>query len=230
MSEIVYLNGNLVSTEQAAITPSDQGFLYGAGLFETMRAYEDRIFMLDRHLERLTSSAHVFGLENLENARLKEACLSVITANRLRNARVRLTVTFGSTPFPSISGPPTILAQAQPYQPPSAEKYRTGYRVMVSGQSRYSRSLLLRHKTTCYLDCLLARKKAVSEGNDEALFVNEAGNLTESSTGNLFMVGLDGTLVTPPIEAGLLPGITRRFILETAEKIRQGAFGSPTAG
>ncbi len=220
MSEVVYLNGRLIKTGQAWIAPSDQGFLYGAGVFETMRTYNGCIFLLDRHLERLVSSAHVIGLANIDPAGLKEACCSVVASNRLGSARVRLTVSRGRlSPFTSISGTPTILVQAQRYEPPGTEKYRLGYRAVLSTQPRYSKSMLVRHKTTNYLECLLARAQALGEGNDEALFINEAGNLTEGTASNLFLADRDGTLFTPPLDAGLLPGITRRFMLELAAKI-----------
>ena len=219
MSEIVYLNGRLVKIDEAGIEPTDQGFLFGAGLFETMRAYNGCIFLLGRHIKRLISSAHVLGIAEIDSAGLEEACRSVISANRLASARVRLTVSRGtSNSFPPTSGPPTILVQAQVYEPPASEKYRTGYRAALSAHPRYSRSMLVRHKTTNYLECLLARSGAVSQGNDEALFINESGNLTEGSASNIFLIDPDGKLITPPLDAGLLPGITRLLTLEMATK------------
>jgi len=159
-------------------------------------------------------------MENLDAGKLEEACRSVVAANGLANVRVRLTVSRGiSKVFPKASGPPTVLAQVQPYMPPSPEKYQLGYRAKVSGIRRYSGSSLVRHKTTSYLECLLARKQADAEGYDEALFLNEKDNLTEGSTSNLFLVYGDGTLRTPPLDAGLLPGITRQFVMGLAVKL-----------
>ena len=220
MSEVVYLNGKLVELAQALIEPSDQGFLYGAGLFETMRTYNGCIFLLDRHLERLVSSSHVVGIANINPAVLERACRSVISANQLESARVRLMVTRGSlSSFSSASGSPTVFVQAQRYEPPTAEKYHLGYRVTVSIHPRYSKSTLVCHKTTNYLECLLARVAAISDGNDEALFINEAGNLTEGTASNLFLCDYGGILFTPSLDTGILPGITRRFLLEIAAKM-----------
>jgi len=220
MGEIIHLNGRLLSAGEAGIDPSDQGFLYGAGLFETMRAYSGCIFLLDRHINRLLSSAQAIGVENIEAAKLDEACRSVVAANGLHNARVRLTVSRGKSKlFPAAWGQPTVLAQAQPFMPPPPEKYRLGYRTKVSRVRRYSGSPLVRHKTTSYLECLLARTQVEAESYDEAMFLNERGNLAEGSTSNLFLVSSNETLRTPPLGAGLLPGITRQFVLEIAGKL-----------
>lgn len=220
MGEIVHLNGRLVKIEEAGIGPSDQGFLYGAGLFETMRAYDGGIFLLGKHLERLAASARVIGVESLGTAPLKEACRSVVAANKLESARIRLTVSRGnSKSFPSSVGQPTVLAQAQPYTPPAPEKYRAGYRAAISPFRHFSQSLLVRHKTTSYLECLLARLQAEEKGYNEAIFLNERGDISEGSSSNLFFVQKDGLLVTPPVGSGLLPGITREFILKMASGV-----------
>jgi branched-subunit amino acid aminotransferase/4-amino-4-deoxychorismate lyase len=217
MGEIVHLNGRLVKIEEARIDASDQGFLYGAGLFETMRAYDGGIFLLEKHLERLAASARVIGLESLAIAPLGEACRSVVDANKLGSARVRLTVSRGnSKSFPLSFGPHTVLARAQPFTPPAPEKYRAGYWAGISPFRHFSLSLLVRHKTTSYLECLLARLQAEEKGYNEAIFLNERGDISEGSACNVFFVQKDGLLVTPPVESGLLPGITREFILKIA--------------
>ncbi len=210
MDEFVYLNGEIIPAEQAVIRADDQGFLYGAGIFETMRAYGGSIFLLERHVQRLLASAPLLGISGFDAATLQQACRDTVAANRLESARVRLTVSQGTLKRP------TILVQAQPYKPPVPEKYRDGYRAVVSSQPRYSRSLVISHKTTNYLECLLAREQARESGFDEALFLNEAEYLTEGAASNIFVVLKDGRLVTPPVEAGLLTGITRGFVLELA--------------
>ena len=220
MGEIVYLNGRLLDANQAKIDPAVQGFLYGAGLFETMRAYSGRIFLLNRHLERLLASARALDIEGLDAGEMEEACRSVVAANKLDSARVRLTVSRGiAKTFTSAPGPPTVLIQARLFTPPLPEKYRQGYRVQISGIRRCSGSLLVCHKTTSYFDCLLARTRAAAASYDEALFLNEKDHLTEGSISNLFLVSGDGTLYTPPLDAGLLPGITRGLVLELAAEL-----------
>jgi branched-chain amino acid aminotransferase len=217
MRNTVYLNGQILPAGEARIDPSDQGFLCGAGLFETMRAYGGRIFLLDKHVRRLLVSARVFGIGSLDESELECACSSVVEANKLDSARIRLTVSRGEGT--GAKGRPTVLVQARPYTSPASEKYRTGFRAVISEARRHSKSLLVRHKTTSYVECVMARELAVSAGYDEALFLNEAGNLTEGSISNLFLVDKNGKLVTPPLEAGLLAGVTRGWVLETAETL-----------
>jgi branched-subunit amino acid aminotransferase/4-amino-4-deoxychorismate lyase len=216
--ELIYLNGKITSAADVGISPSDQGFLYGAGLFETMRAYEGCIFLLESHLHRLISSASAIGIEGLDVGKLDEACRSVVAANRLDSARVRLTVSTGPETLFSTSKIPTIMARAIPYTPPLPDKYHDGYRATVSSLSRFSQSILVRHKTTSRLDCVMARAQANAMGFDEALFLNENGNLTEGSVSNLFLIGAYKTLMTPPLGDGLLPGITRQLVLELSTK------------
>jgi branched-chain amino acid aminotransferase len=216
--ELVYLNGALLSVDEAKINPFDQGFLCGAGLFETMRVYSGCIFLLERHLKRLNSSACAIGLGRLDPDELGEACRSVVAANRLDGALIRLTVSAGPEASPSTSKRPTTLVRATPYTPPSPEKYHNGCKATVSFIRRFSQSILVRHKTTSRLDCVMARARANAMGYDEALFLNEIGNLTEGSVTNLFLVSADKVVVTPPLGDGLLPGITRQCVLELAVK------------
>ena len=96
MEEIVYLNDSLVSRDEAKISVSDHGLLYGYGLFETMRAYNGNIFLLDRHINRLRSSAEIIGLGTaLQKIDVAQACMETLKANNLSDARLRLTVTGG---------------------------------------------------------------------------------------------------------------------------------------
>jgi branched-chain amino acid aminotransferase len=116
MKEIVYLNGHLINADEAGINPADSGFLYGAGLFETMRAYSGKIFLLDRHIERLVSSAQALGIDAPDTDSLIHACNTAVAANELESARVRLTVTSGNSGKVSVLQP-TVLVQPKPYTP-----------------------------------------------------------------------------------------------------------------
>ncbi len=220
MEEIVYLNGSLIPRSQALISVYDHGFLYGYGLFETMRAYNGKIFLLDRHLTRLQSSAKSIQLDaSFADIDLGKACIDTLKANGLREARLRLTVTRGeadSFANPVITCKPTVLVTAKGYSAMPEEIYNKGYRVGISSFGRYSQSLLSRHKSTNFLNNILARMEVEASGLDEALLLNENGCLTEGSISNIFFISSDSSLVTPSLQSGILPGITRMVVMELA--------------
>lgn len=224
MDEIIYLNGQLERRLEAKLSPFDHGFLYGYGLFETMRAYNGHIFRLDSHLTRLRCSAESIGLTHgvlaTEEGKLslKAACTATLEANELTDARIRLTVTAGEgdmTPDPRTCSNPTVLVTARRLDPLPPEKYETGFKATISSLRRNSRSPLSRLKSTCYMENILARMTARASGYDEAIFLNEQGSLAEGSTTNIFLVS-NGELITPSSESGVLPGITREAVLEIA--------------
>ncbi len=220
MSEIVYLNGSLVPRSQASISALDYGFLYGFGLFETMRAYGGRVFRLDSHLSRLAHSAEILGLP-IGSLDLKSAVMDTIQANQLGEARIRITISIGEgeiAPDPSTCNKPTVLILAGHYQPYPERVYQKGFRAIVSSIRRNSQSPLSRLKSANYLESMLARQEARAAGVDEALCLNEKGLLAEASMSNIFLV-TDGILRTPGQESGILPGITRETVLELASQL-----------
>ncbi len=222
MEEIVYLNGSLIPRSQARVSAFDQGFLYGYGLFETMRAYHGTIFLLGRHLKRLLDSAVVIGLgSELADVNLGKACIDTLTANGLQDARLRLTVSRGevdSFPGANIGAMPTVLVTARRYSALSAQVYNKGFRAGISSLRRYSQSPLSRLKSANYLLSVLVKTEAGAAGLDESLLLNEHGLLTEGSISNVFFVSPAG-LVTPPEESGILPGITRGVVKELADTL-----------
>jgi branched-chain amino acid aminotransferase group I len=238
MAEIIYLNGHLVPRSEARLSPFDHGFLYGYGLFETMRAYDGHIFRLDRHLSRLRRSADTLGLaydvtasrspdsERNEKEReakqsLEAACMETLRANKLKDARVRLAISAGEgdmTPDPTTCSGPTVLITAKDFVPPPREKYELGFKAVLSSLRRNSHSPLSRLKSTCYLDNILARMEAKAAGCDEAILLNERGYLAEGSITNIFLVS-KGELITPSLETGVLAGITREAVLEIAQAL-----------
>jgi len=219
MEEIVYLNGSLVPRSQARISVFDHGFLYGYGLFETMRAYGGTIFRLENHLKRLLSSAKIIGLDSeLVDIDLGKACVDTLKANGLKDARLRLTVSRGevdSFPGSGVSTMPTVLVTARSYTPLSQEIYARGFRVGISSFRRYSQSPLSGLKSTNYMLSVMAKMESETAGLDETLLLNESGLITEGSISNVFFAA-SGSLVTPPLESGILPGITREVVLELA--------------
>jgi len=223
--EIVYLNGSLIPRSQARVSVFDHGFLYGYGLFETMRAYRGKIFLLERHIKRLLSSAELIGLSfRLAEIDLGKACIDTLRANGLEDARLRLTVSNGEAdalPWAGVSSTPTVLVTTTGYTAPAAPIYSQGFKAIVSSLCRYSQSPLSRLKSANYLLSVLAKMEAGAAGLDEALLLNEHGFIAEGSISNVFFANSQG-LVTPSLGSGILPGITREVVIEIAEALDLG--------
>ncbi|MCJ7764098.1 MAG: aminotransferase class IV [Dehalococcoidales bacterium] len=220
MKQIIYLNGNLVPLSQAGISPLDYGFLYGYGLFETMRAYGGFVFRLEKHLNRLSDSAERLGIP-MVTAGLKEAVTATLQANKLSDARIRITVSIGEggiAPDTRQCLKPTILIIAERYNPHPERVYSTGFKAIVSSLVRYSRSPISIIKSANYMENMLAKQEATAAGADEAVRRNEKGFLAEASMSNVFLIA-DGKLMTPPLESGILPGITREAVIELASRL-----------
>ena len=219
MEELVYLDGDIIPRSKAKLSPFDHGFLYGYGLFETMRAYNGSIFLIDRHLARLKQSAEALDMASrLAPFDLEKACYDVLRANKLAEARLRLTVSAGEgdiTPNPATCSGITVFIVVRKLMPLSPQSYESGFSAILASWRRNSQSPLSRLKTACYLENVLARQEARATGADEALLVNERGMLAEGSSTNIFLVN-KGVLVTPSTESGALPGITREAVLELA--------------
>jgi len=222
MKEIVYLNGDLIHLSQARLSPFDHGFLYGYGLFETMRAYNGSIFRLDRHLARLHRSAQTLAIAfQPDSFDLQKACYDILEANKLAEARLRLTLSAGEgdmTPNPDTCNRVTVFIAARRLVPLPPESYQSGFRASLSSLRRNSQSPLSRLKSTCYLENVLARQEARAAGADEALMLNERGLVAEGSISNIFLVK-GRLLLTPSVESGALPGITREVVLELAPSL-----------
>jgi 4-amino-4-deoxychorismate lyase len=224
MEEKIFLNGSLVPRGEARISVSDHGFLYGYGLFETMRAYHGKIFLLDRHLKRLLGAAETIGLSGLDANALKKACVATLAANNLEDARVRLTVTGGDKdafPWEDHGGQPTVVVTARAYHPFPAKKYESGFKIGIASVRRCRQSVVTTMKSTNYLINVMARKEAAARGLEEALLLNDDGYLAEGAGSNVFFVRAS-RLVTPALNSGILPGVTRGLIGELADNLGIG--------
>lgn len=222
MEEKVYLNGSLVPLSKAHVSVLDHGFLYGYGLFETMRAYNGKIFLLERHVKRLLNLAGIIGLgERLAGVNIGQACMDTLGANKLKEARIRVTVTGGEAdayPWSDTDGKPTVVITARKYKPFTAEKYKDGFKVGIASVRRSRESLIPTIKSTSYISSVLARKEVTAQGLDEALLLNDDGFIAEGATSNVFFVK-SLRLVTPSLESGILPGITRDLVIELADEL-----------
>ncbi len=220
MSAIFYLNGKLLPQHEAKISLLDYGFLYGYGLYETVRAYGKKAFRLDNHLARLKFSGEKLGIL-VHPGLLRDAVNDVIAANGFPQTRVRICVSAGEGSMkPDLDScrQPTIAVLAMKYSPPAPLKYKNGYRVITSGIRRNSRSPVTYHKSSNTMEGMMARRETIYAGADEAIFLNEKGNVTETAGCNIFTVR-NGTLFTPGYETGILPGVTRVVVFELATQL-----------
>ena len=217
----VWLNGSITDAEAARVPVTDRGLLYGDALFETFRTYSGVPFRLEGHLARLASSGQLFNLKlPLTAGEVRAIVGQLLSANRLTDAVVRLTVTRGTLEGPlgldEPQSPNVFITLREPAYPP--ELYRRGMKLVTATVRRNSLSPLSRHKTANYLDALLARREARSAGADEALMLDEAGNVAECTTANVFAVR-DDVVLTPPLGAPILPGVTRAVVLELCQRL-----------
>jgi branched-chain amino acid aminotransferase len=223
MEELVWLNGTLCPKKEAKIPIDDRGFLFGDGVFETMRSYGGKVFRLDKHLTRLFDSLAIVHLSiPYTSVELGKAVNDTLEANQLQEAYIRLTASRGQggrgIDLPEKSSP-TVLIVAREFVPYPPQVYREGMRVMISGIQQNLSSPTARIKSLNFLDHILARIEARERGLDEAILLNMDGFVCEGAVSNIFIVR-QGTLSTPDRESGILPGVTREVIIELA--LREG--------
>jgi branched-chain amino acid aminotransferase len=205
-------NGRTVPFEEVRIAPDDAGFLFGDGLFETLRVNDGQALDVPAHLDRLFTGLGRIGIDLPEDRDGLAEALAAIAAEAPRPvARLRLTVTRG-TGFV-----PTRLITAAPYQPPSEEAYRGGVAVVLLPDLRVdSKSPLAGLKSLCWQANRLALARAEAAGAFEALLLNERGLLAEGARSNVALALPEGTF-TPPVSDGCLPGTVRRRLLEAGK-------------
>jgi branched-chain amino acid aminotransferase len=206
----VWANGVLLDADAARISPFDHGVLVGDGVFETVRVYGGTPFAWRRHLDRLAHSARGLGLAVPDRDELRAAADSVLRANKLTEARLRITVTGGIAPLGSERGesPPTVIVAAsdiRPWPPTTA--------VVIAPWVRNERGATAGLKTISYAENVRALAYAQERGAGEAVFANTRGELCEATGSNVFVVH-DGSVLTPPADAGCLLGVTRALVLE----------------
>jgi len=217
--EKIFINGSIVSLDQARISVLDRGFLYGDGLFETMRAYGGEILRMKEHMERLFQGAKEIGLAlPYKREELGNAIKRILKMNRLSEAYIRLTVTRGISEPGLVSRSrslPTLVIVAKEFKALSSSEYRKGWKAIVVETRQNQASPLSRIKSLNFLNNILARIEAEEKRCDEGILLNTLGEVSEGSTSNIFLVKKDN-LITPEEESGLLPGITRGIVVELA--------------
>lgn len=219
----VYLNDKFVPQEEAVVSVFDHGFLYGDGVYETLRAYRGRVFQLAEHLARLERSASRIQLHlpvSLE--RLTDLVRESLSRNQLQEASLRITVSRGAGEIgldPALCKSPTLVILAKPFQPYPESLYADGVSVIVAKTRRnLPEALPPQVKSLNFLNNILAKMEAKAAGAHEALMLNHQGELTEGTTSNLFVVQR-GRVRTPAVECGILNGITRGLVLQLASEL-----------
>ncbi len=212
----MFVNGKLLDGAEAVISVFDHGLVTGDGVFESVLVHEGRTFALRRHLERLERSAAIIGLVPPPRSELEEAVQAVVEAAGLTRAKVRITVTAGHGPLGSSrdATPPSLVVAIAPLEGPGMPGVTpgSGAHVELVPWPRNERGILSGAKTISYVENVVALKWAADRGASEALFANLAGHLCEGTGSNVFVVHGD-KLLTPPLDAGCLAGVTRALVL-----------------
>lgn len=220
----IFLNDRFVRKEDALISVFDHGFLYGDGVYETLRSYGPHIFLLHEHLRRLYRSADLIGLtiplaEERWSSILAEAMRRNHVGQAGRDAYLRITISRGPGDIgldPALCTVPTIVVLAKPLTRPADHLYQTGVDLVTATIRRNHHSALSPQiKSLNFLNNILAKREAITAKAFDAIMLNPAGELAECTTSNLFLVRRN-RLITPSIECGILDGLTRNLVLDLA--------------
>ncbi|MGE4286531.1 MAG: branched-chain-amino-acid transaminase [Phycisphaerae bacterium] len=222
MSQKIWLDGELVNEENAKISVFDHGLLYGDGVFEGIRVYSGKIFREEDHLIRFFDCAKFIRLDiGYTTEEVGKAMRDTVAANGITNGYIRLVATRGAGTLglnPFLCPKSSMFVIAAGVKLYSDELYQDGLRVVSSS--------IMRNPTNCvppqvkslnYLNNILAKIEALDNGVLEAIMYNSQGYVTEATGDNVFIVK-NGVLYSPPVSAGSLSGITRKVVIELAEK------------
>lgn len=231
MAKQVYLNGEMVPQAQATVSVFDHGLLYGDGVFEGLRAYGGKVFRLAQHVDRLFDSAKAIWLDiPLSRQAMADAVDATVLANGFSDCYIRLIVTRGVGTLgldPRKCSNPQVIVIADSIALYPKEYYENGLEIITSSVIRnHPAALSPRIKSLNYLNNILAKIEGIQAGCIEALMLNHKGEVAECTGDNLFLVK-SGVLSTPPLDAGILDGITRDFVLEMAAELKIPAVERP---
>ncbi|MHC4509564.1 MAG: aminotransferase class IV [Planctomycetota bacterium] len=216
MAEKVFLNDRLVDIDKACISVTDSGFLYGAGLFETLRSHHGVVFALRDHLDRLFYSAESLSIStSYDRGYITDAIYQVLSANELGDARLRLTLSNGPMAEPEQQRKPTLLITGTPLRVYPAEYYNKGVLVVLCPFRQNPSEPTFGHKTTSYFSRMIALNFAHQKRAAEALWFTVDNRLAEGCISNVFLAR-DSVLYTPPIRTPVLAGVARKTVCQIA--------------
>jgi branched-chain amino acid aminotransferase len=221
MSLKVYINGELFDKEDAKISVFDHGVLFGDGVFEGMRSYDGTVFRLQQHLDRLWDSAKAIWVEiPISKEEMTQAVNETLKVNDIKDGYVRLIITRGIGTLgldAHLCKNPQVIIITDHIALYPKEFYEKGLEIVTASTQRNSPAALdPRIKSLNYLNNILAKIEGAQAGCVEALMLNHKGEVAECTGDNIFIVS-NGELRTPPIDAGILEGITRGAVIELAE-------------
>jgi branched-chain amino acid aminotransferase len=216
----IYISGKLYPKHEAKVSVYDHGFLYGDGVFEGIRCYSGKVFRLEAHLDRLWESAKAIWLTiPISRQEMAAAIEQTLAANKIQDGYIRVVVTRGSGALgidPTNCHEPQVIVITDLISLYPAEFYRNGLEIITSSTVRnHPAALNPRIKSLNYLNNILAKIEGFQAGCVEALMLNHKGEVAECTADNIFLVK-GGQLYTPPIDAGILKGITRDAVIELA--------------
>ncbi|MBL8816495.1 MAG: branched-chain-amino-acid transaminase [Planctomyces sp.] len=220
MSRKVYVAGKLVPAEQAAVSVFDHGLLYGDGVFEGIRVYSSKVFLLEDHVKRLYESALAIRLQiPMTESEMVDAVNYTVRENGIVDGYVRLVVTRGAGSLGldiRRTSNPQVIIIADTISLYPAELYETGMKLVTAATIRnHAGALSPRIKSLNYLNNIMAKIEGTDAGTVEALMLNHNGEVAECTGDNIFIVK-NGVLKTPPPDAGILEGITRNTVMKLA--------------
>jgi branched-chain amino acid aminotransferase len=219
---LAYVNGHFVPRDEARVSVYDHGYLYGDGIYETMRAYGGNIFLLNRHLSRLKLSADAISLNlPLPLEKIGSALIESLTVNKLREAYIRIQISRGPGEIgldPALCPAPTMVILVKHFKDYPAELYENGVAVAVV-KTRRNHPLAQDPaiKSTNFLNNILAKIESLKAGAYEGIMLNWKGYVAEGTISNIFTVK-KGVLHTPHLDTGILEGITRDLVLLLAKR------------
>ena len=228
LNAVVYVNGTITRAEEAVVPVFDHGFLYGEGVYETLRTYGGQPFLFGPHMTRLRHSATLMRLavpytDDQMAAHIRDTTAAFTgLIGPVSETYIRILLTRGVGPLtyrPDACPTPTLVIIIKPFPAPAERTFTEGIRVsLVSVRRNHPDALNPAIKSNNLLNNALAMQEALRDGSDEALMVNQAGAVVECSQSNFFIVK-DGRLTTAPLAAGLLPGITRAWVIDLARDL-----------
>ncbi len=228
----VFLNDTIIPAKDAKVSIFDHGFLYGDGIFETLREYRGVVFQFDEHLKRLRRSAERIGLDiHRTDDEIKLIVYETLSANGLEDAYIRITISRGEGAIghdPDLCSSATFLVIAQAFSPYPNAYYENGIKTIIAKTRRnLKESINPEIKSLNFLNNILAKMEAKRAEVEEAIMLNSSGYITECTVSNLFFYK-DNILHTPSVECGILDGITRNLVLDIARRdslwVREGQY------
>lgn len=229
---MIYLNNKLVPKSKAKVSVFDHGFLYGDGVYETLRAYNGMVFKIDEHIKRLFRSASMIGLKIPKtHDDIKRAVYKTIKTNCHKEAYIRISVSRGPGLIglnPDLCLKPTLVIISSRFKDYPKKYYKRGLKIaIVDVRRNFKNALNPKIKSLNFLNNILAKIEAKKRGAYEAIMLNYKGNIAEGTISNIFFIK-NNVLCTPALDVGILDGITRKTILDIAKKLkikfREGKF------